>query len=185
MQYVVVYARPVDGTTNAEEVLLVLKNRPPWQAGRYNLPGGKIEEGETPEEAAIRELKEETGLESFLPNCVAVMGRIFGPWGVVYCVKVPVSPSAPIRPREGETEIFSWMQWHKVRNNKLLIPNLRVIIPLMMTGVVGWEIEDHGPTWKEKQHTISITVPSDDGGLIDGNDTNSSDGHGERSGDLQ
>ena len=30
--------------------------------GFYDIPGGKIEEGETSEEAAIREMKEETGL---------------------------------------------------------------------------------------------------------------------------
>lgn len=32
------------------------------KAGYYEIPGGKIEEGETPEEAAIREFKEETGM---------------------------------------------------------------------------------------------------------------------------
>lgn len=31
--------------------------------GYYDIPGGKIEEGETAEQAAIREMKEETGIE--------------------------------------------------------------------------------------------------------------------------
>lgn len=31
--------------------------------GYYDIPGGKIEEGETAKQAAIREMKEETGLE--------------------------------------------------------------------------------------------------------------------------
>ena len=31
--------------------------------GYYDMPGGKIEEGELPEEAAIREIKEETGVD--------------------------------------------------------------------------------------------------------------------------
>ena len=33
------------------------------KAGYYEIPGGKIEEGETSEQTAIREMKEETGLK--------------------------------------------------------------------------------------------------------------------------
>jgi ADP-ribose pyrophosphatase YjhB (NUDIX family) len=45
------------------QVLLQLKNRPRWQCGKLNLPGGKIEavdQGE-PLAAASGELREETG----------------------------------------------------------------------------------------------------------------------------
>ena len=31
--------------------------------GCYDIPGGKIEEGELPDQTAIREMKEETGLD--------------------------------------------------------------------------------------------------------------------------
>jgi 8-oxo-dGTP diphosphatase len=43
-------------------VALIRKNKPDWQAGKLNAIGGKIELGETPEEAMIREFKEETDL---------------------------------------------------------------------------------------------------------------------------
>ena len=33
------------------------------KAGYYDIPGGKIEKGENPEQTAIREIKEETGLK--------------------------------------------------------------------------------------------------------------------------
>lgn len=42
-------------------VLLIEKNRPPWQAGKLNGIGGKIEEGESPSGAMVREFQEETG----------------------------------------------------------------------------------------------------------------------------
>lgn len=45
-----------------KEVVLILKNRPDWQAGRLNGVGGRVEAGESPKEAMVREFKEETGL---------------------------------------------------------------------------------------------------------------------------
>jgi len=43
--------------------LLVERGKEPWK-GWLAFPGGSIEAGETPEEAAIRELKEETNLDA-------------------------------------------------------------------------------------------------------------------------
>jgi 8-oxo-dGTP diphosphatase len=44
-----------------ERVLLVRRGRPP-RAGEWSLPGGRVERGETPEAAVVREVLEETGL---------------------------------------------------------------------------------------------------------------------------
>ncbi|MEI6025942.1 MAG: CoA pyrophosphatase [Betaproteobacteria bacterium] len=42
-------------------------------AGQWALPGGRMDEGETPEQAALRELREEIGLR---PGPSAVLGRL-------------------------------------------------------------------------------------------------------------
>ncbi|MDX2288980.1 MAG: NUDIX domain-containing protein [Hyphomicrobiaceae bacterium] len=47
--------------TGGLEVLLVRRGRPPL-AGVWSLPGGKLEPGETAEQAVLREVREETGL---------------------------------------------------------------------------------------------------------------------------
>lgn len=47
-----------------ENLLLITKNRPAWQAGKWNGIGGKIEAGETPLHCMVREFEEETGLRT-------------------------------------------------------------------------------------------------------------------------
>ena len=44
-------------------VVLMRKTRPTWQAGRINALGGKVAAGETPADAARREVREEAGIE--------------------------------------------------------------------------------------------------------------------------
>lgn len=55
--------------------VLLEKEKPDYQQGRYNLPGGKVEPGETPKDAALREFWEETGIQL---NEVEKYGEIRG-----------------------------------------------------------------------------------------------------------
>ncbi len=48
--------------TVRERRLLLVRRRNPPDAGLWGCPGGKIEAGETIEDAAMRELREETGI---------------------------------------------------------------------------------------------------------------------------
>lgn len=45
-----------------EQILLLNREHPTWM-GRWNGIGGKLEEGETPEQSAVREIEEETGIQ--------------------------------------------------------------------------------------------------------------------------
>ena len=59
-----------------QEGKVFLMISPKWQ-GKYSLPGGHIEYGETMEEAAKREIKEETGLDIFDIQFLMVQECIF------------------------------------------------------------------------------------------------------------
>jgi 8-oxo-dGTP diphosphatase len=59
---------------DGHRLLAARRSAPPVLAGRWELPGGKVEEGESPEAALVRELREELGV------AVEVVARIPGEW---------------------------------------------------------------------------------------------------------
>ncbi|TCU11058.1 NUDIX hydrolase [Rhizobium sullae] len=50
--------------------LLVLRRNPP-SADMYAFPGGRAENGETPDQTALREFEEETGIRAYNPQLFA------------------------------------------------------------------------------------------------------------------
>lgn len=60
----------------AGEVLLIRRGTQP-RLGEWSIPGGRLEWGETTKAAALRELKEETGVEAELVGLIDVVDGIF------------------------------------------------------------------------------------------------------------
>lgn len=59
-----------------DHVLLIRRGRAP-RKGEWSLPGGRIEPGERTRDAALRELREETGVEAEITGLVDVVDGLF------------------------------------------------------------------------------------------------------------
>ena len=93
-------------------VLLVRRSIDPWR-GRWDIPGGFCEQGEHPEATAVRELREETGLEIAIESLVGMWIDRYGgqePPEVtlnIYYVAHTVEPGAEAQ-LSSEVEAVAW-----------------------------------------------------------------------------
>ena len=60
----------------ADHKLLIVQEKNGIHAGRWGLPKGYVDEAELPEHAAIRELKEETGLNGEILRILGIRTRV-------------------------------------------------------------------------------------------------------------
>ncbi len=105
--------------------IVIIKYLKGNKIGYYDIPGGKIEDGETPDEAAIREVKEETGME--VSNLVKK-----GIFEVEYLDRkfyfdVFLAKKYEGIPENFEENISEWMEINKLLNKENILSNILML----------------------------------------------------------
>ena len=90
---------------NTKGEWLVVKKSYSGLKGRWSLPAGFVQEGETINEAVVREVKEETGIDCFVKGLVGfrsgvIREEISDNMAILYCDKVQESQPIIIQERE-------------------------------------------------------------------------------------
>lgn len=156
-RYVLAFAHEIPKSLQ-QNIILVTKTKPTWQRGLLNLPGGHIEAGETPEQAACRELYEETSIQANAWDA-NVLGIMNGPEWEVTIVRCMFQPwyggSYQAAKTMTEEEVVT-LDFRTALEDPRLIENLKVIIPLCMTQVSGWRLSAAGPNIGKETWVVTI-----------------------------
>ena len=106
-----------------DQILLEKRKNSPGK-GRWTIPGGLVNLGETAEQAVIREVKEETGLEVYDPRLVDVVNYIsLGKKGVVryhyVIIDYIVTSKGGKAKAASDADDLRWVPFHEVEDYNL------------------------------------------------------------------
>lgn len=89
--------------------LLLIKEN--YGQRRYGPPGGRVEAGESPQEAVIREVREETGLEVRAQRLIGLYYFADEPW-LAFAFRCVIERGEPMVPSSGEIAEVGWFHPH-------------------------------------------------------------------------
>ena len=152
----VVAAAVLDDLAHPTTLLCAARSYPPEHAGQFELPGGKVEPAERPEQALARELDEEIGLSAHLGPELVVPRQLAVPpppdgapgddapaWPAMHGFRMRVWLAEPARPGDrgrvgGDHQRLEWVRLDppdQLRRLSWLEANLPIIDALV--GALG------------------------------------------------
>lgn len=115
---------------SSNNVLLIHKTHPEWQAGYLNGIGGKIDPGENPHDGMVREFEEETGLHLSKERWCQFCELIGKGFHVYFFYAIDIAGEAG-GVRSKTEEVIEWVPVMSLYL-KPIIPNLNWLIPMAL-----------------------------------------------------
>lgn len=104
------------------------------KTGYYEIPGGKIEEGETPEQTAIREMKEETGVT--VKNLKYKGNMIIEYPNRIFDFDVFITNESEGEPQEFEENTSEWIKIKELLQKEKILSNIMVLDRFFIKGLI-------------------------------------------------
>lgn len=102
--------------------------------GYYDIPGGKIEEGELPEQTAIREMKEETGLD--VRNLKYKGNMIIEYLNRIFDFDVFVASESEGEPQEFQENTSEWIEIPELLHKEKILSNIIILDRFFIQGLI-------------------------------------------------
>ena len=108
-----------------EDNKIVVINYKSHDSGYYDIPGGKIEDNETPEETSIREFKEETGMDIIKQHFV---GKVLVEYpNRIFDFKIFIVDEYKGIPLEFDENKSMWIELDNLKKETKIFPSIEAI----------------------------------------------------------
>ena len=121
-----------------DTVMLCQRNATARYALQWEFPGGKIEKGESPEKALIRELEEELGITAVI-NCLILTEESVYPDGGKFLVHFYLIDEYSGTPRNKVFHTFEWVKPENLLDYNILEGNRDICrnLPALLEKISG------------------------------------------------
>ena len=116
------------------EVVVTKYKKGNKKEGYYDIPGGKIEEGESPKQTAIREMKEETGIEIQNLKYKGIMTIEYP--DRMFILDTFISKEYEGEPQEFEENTSEWIDIDELLKKEKILSNIILLDKFLIKGLI-------------------------------------------------